>query len=80
MFLLLNLEKVLSEASANNLTTLILRSSVEYGGLTIEQIANKLVCFDLNGVAMFIDLHANIVIFLKLNFARLLTLMHCMGH
>jgi hypothetical protein len=52
---------------------------VEYGGLTIEQIANKLVCFDSNGVAMFINLHTD-VIFLKLNFARLLTLVHCMGH
>ncbi len=80
MFLLLNLEKVFSEGFANNLTTLILKSLVEYGGLTIEHIANKLVCFDSNGVAMFIDLHTNVVIFLKLKFACLLTLVHCMGH
>jgi hypothetical protein len=32
MVLLLNLEKVLSEGFANNLTTLILRYLVEYGG------------------------------------------------
>ncbi len=62
MFLLLNLEKVFSEGSVNNLTTLILRSLVECGGLTIEETANKLVCFDSDGVAMFIDLHTNVAI------------------
>jgi hypothetical protein len=62
MFLLLNLEKVFSEGFANNLTTLILRFLVEYGGLTIEQTTNKLVCFDLDGIAMFIDLHNNVAI------------------
>ncbi len=60
MVLLLNLEKVLSEGFANNLTTLILRYLVEYGGWTIEQTTNKLVCFDSDGVAMFIDMHTNV--------------------
>jgi hypothetical protein len=42
MILLLNLEKVLNEGFVNNLITLIVRSLVEYGGLTIEQTTNKL--------------------------------------
>jgi hypothetical protein len=62
MVLLLNFEKVFSEGSANNLTTLNLRSLVEYGCLTIKQIANKLVCFDSDGVTMFINLHTNVAI------------------
>jgi hypothetical protein len=59
---LLNLEKVLGEGFANNLITLILKHLVEYGGWTIEQTTNKLVCFDSDGVAMFIDMHTNVAI------------------
>jgi hypothetical protein len=48
--LLLNLERLFSENIANNLTTLIPRSLMEYGGLTIEHVANKLHVLDLMGL------------------------------
>jgi hypothetical protein len=61
MQLLLNLERVLGGISfVNNLIKLILKSLVEYGGLTIEQITNKLVCFGLDGVVIFISVHTDI--------------------
>jgi hypothetical protein len=61
MLLLLNFEKVFGEISfVNNLFTLILRSLVEYGGLTVEQITNKLVCFNSNGVVVFVGVHTGV--------------------
>ncbi len=61
MLLLLNFEKAFGEiSSVNNLFTLILRSLVEYGGLTVEQITNKLVCFNSNGVVVFVGVHTGV--------------------
>ncbi len=62
MFLLLNLEKVFNEGFENNLITLILRFLVEYGGLPTKKIANKVVCSYLDGIAVFINPHTNVVI------------------
>jgi hypothetical protein len=60
--LLLNLERVLGGISfVNNLITLILKSLVDYGGITIEQITNKLDYFGFDGVVMFIDVHTNVI-------------------
>jgi hypothetical protein len=61
MLLLLNFERVFGEISfVNNLFTLILRSLVENGGLTVELITNKLVCFSSNGVVVFVDVHTSV--------------------
>ncbi len=48
--LLLNLERLFNESTINNLTALILRSLMEYGGLTTEHVANKLHVLDLMGL------------------------------
>jgi hypothetical protein len=62
MLLLLNLERVFGKISfVNNLITLILKSLVEYGGLTIEEITNKLDYFGLDGVVVFIDVHTIVI-------------------
>jgi hypothetical protein len=52
---------VVTKGSSNNLTLLILKSLEEYGGLTIEQIASKVVCFGLDGVLVFINVHMGVV-------------------
>jgi len=41
MPLLLNLERVVGKGTTNNLTTLILKSLMEYGDLIMDQIGNK---------------------------------------
>jgi hypothetical protein len=45
MFLLLNLERVIVGSTIDNLTTLILISLMEYGGLIVDQIGSKFICF-----------------------------------
>jgi hypothetical protein len=80
MLLLLNLEMVFGGGSTNNLITLILRSLVEYGGLIVEHITSKLVCFGSDGVVVFIGVHTGVSTQLKSNFAHLLTLVHYMAH
>jgi hypothetical protein len=42
---LLNLERVIVGSIVDNLTTLILISLMEYGGLIMDQIGSKFICF-----------------------------------
>ncbi len=65
MLSLLNLERVVGGGFLNNFTLLILKSLDEYGGMIVEQIANKVVCFSLNGVLVFIGVHIGVIIQLK---------------
>ncbi len=48
--LMLNLERLFSENIVDNLTALILRSLMEYGGLTIKHVASKLHVLNLVGL------------------------------
>ncbi len=52
--ILLNLEKLISSGTIDNLTTMILIFLLVYGGLTVEKINNKLICFGFDGVVVFI--------------------------
>jgi hypothetical protein len=45
MFLLLNLESVITISTINNLTTLIFISLMEYGGLIVDQIGSMFILF-----------------------------------
>jgi hypothetical protein len=63
--LLLNLERLLSGSTIDNNTTLILKSLVEYGGLTVEQVVSKLTCFAFDKVVMFISIQTSLVTQLK---------------
>jgi hypothetical protein len=51
--ILLNLQSLENAATSNNLTSLIMKNLVEYGGLTKMEIENKLVCFIIDGVNGF---------------------------
>jgi hypothetical protein len=43
-------------SNVDNLIQLIIRSLMEYGILTFDEIGSKLICFGLNGITMFIGL------------------------
>ncbi len=75
--LLLNLEKVISGGNVDNL---IMRFLMEYGGLTSDQIARKLICFGSHGVVVFIGLQIGVAIQVKSKVAPFMTKMHCMAH
>lgn len=77
--LFLNLKKVDGGGFSNNLTLLILRSLEEYGGLTVEWIANKVVCFGSNGISMYCCPHGCCYL-AKVQNGTFLTTMHCMAH
>jgi hypothetical protein len=60
--LLLNLKKVIGGSNVNNLTYLIMQSLMDYGGLIIDQIGSKLICFGSNGVVVFTCLQIGVAI------------------
>jgi hypothetical protein len=62
---LLNLERVVGGGSSNNFTLLSLIYLEECGGMIIEQIANKVVCFGSNGVLVYIGVHTSVATQLK---------------
>jgi hypothetical protein len=51
--ILFNLHRVLDGAIFANLTKLIMWSLVEFGRMTKTNVANKLVCFETNGMTIF---------------------------
>ncbi len=63
--LLLNLARLFGEGTIDNLTALILKSLMEYGGLTTKHVVNKLTFFASNKVAMFTSIQTNVVTQLK---------------
>lgn len=80
MSLLLNLEKVISGCNVDNLTQLIMKSLMEYGYLTTNQISNKYICFESNGVMVFMGLQINVTTQLKLKVTPFVIIAHCMAH
>jgi hypothetical protein len=78
--LLLNLERLLGENIINNLTTLIPRSLMEYGGLIVEHVVSKLTCFASNGIAMCIGIQISVVTQLKYKATSFIIGMHYMAH
>ncbi len=52
--ILLNLEKLIGDGTIDNLTIVISNFLLVYGGLIVEKISNKLICFGFDGVVVFI--------------------------
>ncbi len=63
--LLLNLARLLRRSTIDNLIALILKSLMEYRGLTIEHVVSKLTCFASDKVAVFMNIQTNVVTQLK---------------
>jgi len=53
VWLVLNLEWVVGIGFVDNLVTSILKSLMKYGCLIVEKIGSKMVCFWLDGVAIY---------------------------
>jgi hypothetical protein len=51
--ILLNLQRVVDGAIFNNLTSVIMKSLMEFGGLSEIDLVNKLVYFGANGITIF---------------------------
>lgn len=77
---LLNLERVVGKGITNNLTTLILKSLMEYGDLIMDQIGNKFIYFGVNGVAMFTSLQTSVTIQLRTRSTPFFIPVHYMAH
>ncbi len=56
----MNLEKVVDRGTYNNLTTVIIHSLIDLGGLLVVDVANKVVCFGVDGVTIFQGLKTSI--------------------
>jgi len=52
--ILLNLEKLIGGGTIDNLTIVTSNFLLVYGGLIVEKISNKLICFGFDGVVVFI--------------------------
>ncbi len=53
---------------------------MEYGGLTSDQIGNKLICFGLDGVVMFTGLQTGVATQFKSKVASFVIVVHYMAH
>jgi hypothetical protein len=53
VLILLNLQHVVDGRTFNNLTPLIVKKLMEFGSLSETNLANKLVCFGVDGVIVF---------------------------
>jgi hypothetical protein len=51
--ILLNLEKIVNGGTYGNLTSVIIRSLVVFGGMLETNIVNKIICFWANSVVVF---------------------------
>lgn len=78
--LLLNMYKVVDETIADNMTSLIVKSLGQHGGLSETNIASKLVCFRANGVTICHGVKSGVVIQLMQKHAPYLSNVHCMAH
>ncbi len=59
--LLLNLERLLGRGTVDNFITLILKSLMEYGGLTTKHVVSKLTCFASDKVVVFTNIQTTVV-------------------
>lgn len=56
--ILLNLERLVSDDTFDNLTKVILNSLLVYGGLIVQEINDKLIYCGSYGVVVFINVHS----------------------
>ena len=67
-------------ARSDNLTTMLMEALQQLGGLTLEQIREKLLCFGANGAAVFHDVRGGVTMQLQREFSPFLLAVHCGNH
>ncbi len=60
--ILFNLEKIVDGGTFDNLTNVNIRSLVVFGGMLKSNLANKVVCFRVDGVSIFQSLKTNVFV------------------
>lgn len=71
---------VSDDGSADALTKIIMRSLMDEGGLTREQIAEKDVCFGAYGVSTFQGCTNGVSTQIREKWAPFVLTIHCMSH
>jgi hypothetical protein len=76
----LNLGRVVDGATSNNFITMIIHSFIVFGGLLEVDIANKVVCFRVDGITIFQRLEIGVTIQLMAKHNLYIVNIHCMAH
>jgi hypothetical protein len=76
----LNLRKFVHGGTYDNITLIIIFSLVIFGGMPKANIANKVVCFELNGVTIFQGLKTSVIIRMNNKHCIFLVRIYCMAH
>jgi len=78
--ILLNLERLVSGGTIDNLTNVILKSLMVNGGLTMEEFSNKLTSLVLMGVVVFTNVHSGVTTQFTKKAAPFMLTIHCVAH
>jgi hypothetical protein len=76
----LNLERIVHGGTSDNLTSIIIRSLVIFGGMLETNITNKIVCFGANSVIVFQSLKSDVTIQLVSKHCLFVVRIYCMAH
>ncbi len=80
MLILLNLRKIVDGGTYDNLTLIIIFSLVIFDGMPKAKIADKVVCFEVNGVTIFQGLKINVTIQMNNKHCIFFVRIYCMAH
>ena len=80
MPMLLTLERMIGGAISDNLTTVLVEALQQLGGLTLEQIREKLLCFGADGAVVFHGIRGGVTVQLQREFSPFLIAVHCSNH
>ncbi len=80
VLILLNLQYVVDGTTFDNLTSFIVTNLMEFGGLSETNLANKLVCFGVDGVIVFQGVKNVIIAQIMQKHAPFVSGVHCMPH
>jgi hypothetical protein len=78
--ILLHLERLVGGGNVDNLTNVILKSLMVNGGLTMEEINNKLISFGFNGVVVFTYVHNGVITQITKKATPFMFDVHCVAH
>jgi hypothetical protein len=79
-FDLLNLQRVVDGATFDNLTSFIMKSLMEFGGLSETNLVNKLVCFEVEKVIVFQGVKNGVIAQIMQKSALFVSGVHYMAH
>ena len=78
--MLLTLERITGGTGSNNLTTVLVEALQQLGGLTLEHIRDKLLCFGADGAIVFHGVRGGVTVELQRKFSAFLLAVHCGNH